>query len=163
MKSIFKQAFYLLGTALLLTSCSSDSNEQKDTPKQKTEEVKEVEIEIVEEEVIDDPLLNKGIGPIESIELGEINDEMAIGGQALFKEKCSACHKVDKRYIGPAMEGVTERRSPEWIMNMILNPEVMVKEDPIAKDLLGEYLSPMANQSLTEEEARAILEYFRTL
>jgi len=27
---------------------------------------------------------------------------------------------------------------------------------------LAEYLSPMANQSLTESEARAILEYFRT-
>jgi cytochrome c len=58
--------------------------------------------------------------------------------------------------------GVTDRRTPEWIMNMILNPEVMVAENPIAKKLLAEYLSPMANQSLTESEARAILEYFRT-
>ncbi len=48
-------------------------------------------------------------------------------------------------------------------MNMILNPEQMVAEDPIAKDLLKEYLSPMANQSLTEDEARKILEYFRTI
>ena len=57
-----------------------------------------------------------------------------------------------------------QRRSPEWIMNMILNPEVMVKEDPIAKQLLIEYNgSPMANQNLTQEQARSILEYFRTL
>ena len=49
-------------------------------------------------------------------------------------------------------------------MNMILNPEVMVDEDPLARDLLMEYNgSPMANQGLKEEEARAILEYFRTL
>jgi hypothetical protein len=47
---------------------------------------------------------------------------------------------------------------------MILDPEGMVKNDPIAKQLLIDYNgSPMANQSLTEEEARAILEYFRTL
>ena len=58
---------------------------------------------------------------------------------------------------------VTTRRSPEWIMNMILNPEQMVKEDPIAKQLLAEYMSPMADQNLTEEQARNILEYFRTL
>ena len=32
----------------------------------------------------------------------------------------------------------------------------------IAKDLLAEYLAPMANQNLTETEARQILEYFRT-
>ena len=57
-----------------------------------------------------------------------------------------------------------ERRSPEWIMNMILDPEQMVAKDPIARQLLIEFNgSPMANQSLTEAEARTILEYFRTL
>jgi hypothetical protein len=49
-------------------------------------------------------------------------------------------------------------------MNMILNPDQMVKEDPLAKKLLMEYNgSPMANQNLTEEEARAVVEYFRTI
>ena len=43
---------------------------------------------------------------------------------------------------------------------MILNPDEMVKENQAAKELLMEYISPMANQSLTEEEARSILEYF---
>jgi hypothetical protein len=57
-----------------------------------------------------------------------------------------------------------DRRSPEWIMNMILNPEQMVKEDPIAQQLLVEYnMAPMANQGLTEDQARKIVEYFRTL
>jgi cytochrome c len=57
---------------------------------------------------------------------------------------------------------VTERRTHEWIMNMILNPEQMIKEDPIAKKLLVESnMAVMANQNLKEDEARAILEYFR--
>ena len=47
---------------------------------------------------------------------------------------------------------------------MILDPEKMVQEDPIAKQLLIDFNgSPMANQNLTDEEARAVLEYFRTL
>ena len=47
---------------------------------------------------------------------------------------------------------------------MILDPEGMVKNDPLAKKLLMEFNgSPMANQSLTEEETRNVLEYFRTL
>jgi len=110
-------------------------------------------------------LNNKGIGPIKNVSLSEsIDNALALQGQELYKTKCTACHKPDKRFIGPAPTGIMERRSPEWIMNMILNPEQMVKEDPIAKQLLIEYNgSPMANQSLTEEEARAILEYFRTL
>jgi hypothetical protein len=47
---------------------------------------------------------------------------------------------------------------------MILNPNEMVQKDPLAKDLLIEFNgSPMADQSVTKEDARAILEYFRTL
>ena len=48
-------------------------------------------------------------------------------------------------------------------MNMILNPEEMIKEDPIAMELLAEYASPMTNQNLTEEEARQVVEYMRTI
>lgn len=110
-------------------------------------------------------LNNKGVGPIKNMDLPETIDEaMVATGAELFKMKCTACHKANKKFIGPSPVGVLERRAPEWVMNMILDPEGMVKNDPIAKQLLIEYNgSPMANQSLTEEEARAILEYFRTL
>ena len=110
-------------------------------------------------------LNNKGIGPIKSVTLeAEINSAMALKGEEVYKAKCTACYKIGKKFIGPPPNGIFERRSPEWIMNMILNPEEMVQKDPIAKQLLIEFNgSPMANQSLTEEEARSILEYFRTL
>jgi mono/diheme cytochrome c family protein len=102
---------------------------------------------------------------VKNVDLPETIDQaMVAAGAELYKIKCMACHKVDKKFIGPAPTGVLERRSPEWIMNMILDPEGMVQNDPIAKALMIEYNgSPMANQSLTETEARSILEYFRTL
>jgi len=108
---------------------------------------------------------NKGVGPIESVELDpEIDQVLADEGKKVYDQMCVACHRPEKRFIGPAPKDILERRSPEWVMNMILNPEVMVKEDPLAKDLLIEFNgSPMANQGLTEEQARAVLEYFRTL
>ncbi len=108
---------------------------------------------------------NIGLGPIKSVSLtDEIDQEMATKGGEVYVAKCTACHKPDKKFIGPAPIGIMERRTPEWIMNMILNPEEMVQKDPIAKQLLIEFNgSPMANQNLTEEEARAVLEYFRTL
>ncbi len=104
-----------------------------------------------------------GIGPVTSMQLEAINAAMAAEGQELFKIKCSSCHKPTRKYVGPAPKGILDRRNPEWIMNMILNPEEMVANDPIAKELLKRYLSPMANQNLTEDEARKVLEYFRTL
>ena len=137
----------------MVSSCGSDGkkSDKKAAPKEEKKEVVEV-----------DPMKDKGIGPITSVTLTEIDQAMADKGKAVFSAKCSACHKMSKRFVGPALAGVTERRTPEWIMNMILNPEEMVEKNPIAKKLLAEYLSPMANQSLTEEEARLILEYFRT-
>ena len=49
-------------------------------------------------------------------------------------------------------------------MNMILNPDGMLKEDPIAKALLKEYNNAiMLNQNLSEEDTRAVAEYLRTL
>ncbi|OFX94524.1 MAG: hypothetical protein A2X04_06520 [Bacteroidetes bacterium GWF2_41_9] len=105
----------------------------------------------------------KGIGPVTSISLGGINQSMVDQGIELFNAKCSSCHKPLVKYVGPAPLGVLNRRDPEWVMNMILNPNVMVENDAVAKELLKRYLAPMANQNLTQDEARKILEYFRTL
>jgi len=138
----------------VISSCGGDGKKSD-----KAAAPKEVKKEAVEL----DPMKDKGVGPITSITLGEVDEALATEGKEVFKAKCSACHKMSKRFVGPGLAGVTERRTPEWIMNMILNPEKMVAENEAAKKLLAEYLSPMANQSLTEKEARAILEYFRTV
>lgn len=108
---------------------------------------------------------NKGVGKIKEVKLDPtIDQEMADRGSELFKTNCSACHKTDKRFIGPNPTGVLERRSPEWVMNMILDPQLMTQEDRCAKDLLVEFNgAAMANQNMTETQARDILEYFRTL
>lgn len=112
-------------------------------------------------------LSNKGIGPVKTVNppLAATPDQaLAEKGKELFKLNCTACHKPTKKFIGPAPKGILERRAPEWVLNMILNPEGMIAEDPIAKQLLAEANgAPMANQHLTEEQARAILEYFRTI
>lgn len=111
--------------------------------------------------------LEHGIGPItEPITLGAMDDEeteeMAEEGKAIFDAKCAACHKMEERYVGPALGGVTERRSPAYLMNMILNPDGMYTKHPEARKLLAEYMSQMPNLGVTQEEARKIVEYLRT-
>lgn len=110
-------------------------------------------------------LVNKGIGPITSVELGEtIDEELVKEGRRVYEISCVICHKVDTKFIGPAPKGILQRRTPEWVMNMILNPGRMLKDDPLAKDLFMEFNgSPMSNMNLTEDQARAVVEYFRTL
>lgn len=108
---------------------------------------------------------NIGVGPIGVFELPtEIDQTMVESGKVAYEAKCTACHKPDKDFIGPSPKGIMERRTAAWVMNMIMDPEGMIKKDPIAKQLLIKFNgAPMANQNLTEEEARAVLEYFRTL
>lgn len=104
-----------------------------------------------------------GIGPVKKVELGEIDMALVEKGKQIFDMKCIACHKFDSKLVGPPLQGITKRRKPEWIMNMILNPEQMTKEDPAAKQLFTEYLTQMTFQDVSQDDARAILEYFRTL
>ena len=112
-----------------------------------------------------DSLSNKGVGPITNVILEDkVNISMANSGEKLFNQLCTSCHMINEDYIGPAMSGIHGRRSPEWIMNMILNPIQMLEEDPIAIELLKQYdFEYMYNQNLLEEEVREILEYFRLL
>lgn len=106
--------------------------------------------------------LENGVGPITSVELAAIDPDLVTTGNEIFTIKCSACHKMDDRYVGPPLRDVTERRTAPFVMNMILNPEGMVAEHPEVRALLAQYAVPMANQNLTEAEARAVLEYLRS-
>ncbi len=126
---------------------------------------KEKPISTKEDPTVPVMLDNKGIGPITSITFeSEIDQNLANKGAELFKSKCTACHKVKQRFIGPPMVGIYEKRSPEWVMNMIMNPTEMLEKDPVAKALLKKYNNTiMINQNIPEEEARAMVEWFRTL
>jgi nitrous-oxide reductase len=105
---------------------------------------------------------SKGIGPIKGpVKLGAIDPTLVSKGKTVFEAKCTACHKIDERFVGPALRGVTKRRQPEWIMNMIMNPVEMTQKDEIAEELLEKYATQMANQSVGGDDARALLEFFR--
>lgn len=105
--------------------------------------------------------LSTGVGPVKELKLDPLDTALATKGKEVFVAKCSACHKLEERYVGPALKGVTGRRHPAWIMNMILNPQEMVQKDSTAQGLLEEYLVAMTFQNVSETEARGILEYFR--
>lgn len=149
MKSTVLMSFGIF-VILLMASCGGGSSENQGsyTPPS------------AQKEKIADP---KGIGEIKEVNLGEgIDQVLAEKGKAILDMKCTACHQYDaKRIVGPGFEGVTNRRRPEWIMNMITNVDVMLDEDPVAQQLLEECLTRMPNQNISLDESRQILEYFR--
>lgn len=106
--------------------------------------------------------LEKGVGPVRSVELAVVPEPaLAAEGERLYRSRCVACHLIDDRSVGPPLGDVTERRAPEYVMNMILNPEEMVRRHPEARALKDRFVTPMPDQGLTRQEARAVLEYLR--
>jgi mono/diheme cytochrome c family protein len=105
----------------------------------------------------------KGLGQVQNVTLNTpLEQDRVKRGQAIFEMKCSACHKLtDQRVVGPGWAGVTTRRKPEWIMNMITNVDVMLDQDPEARKLLELCLVRMPNQNVSIGDARDILEFMR--
>jgi len=148
-----KYAFRLIALALLATACAPDkpkvSEEFPDTK------------QAAPAAVATDPA--KGIGPVKNVTLKTpLEQERVSRGLSIYEMKCSACHRLDEtRVVGPGWKGVTKKRQPEWIMNMITNVEVMLDKDSEAQKLLELCLTRMPNQNVSIGDARDILEYMR--
>jgi hypothetical protein len=160
-----KKVLTLLALGAFIVGCGEKKEEKKDGGFEMNRTKTETKTETVTTEGVPVDLDNKGVGPITSVTWNdEIDTELAAKGEEKYNAICTACHMAEQRMIGPALKGVYDRRSPEWVMNMILNPDGMLKEDPIAKALLKEHNNAiMLNQNLSEEEARAVAEYLRTM
>lgn len=91
-----------------------------------------------------------------------LNEQWVTNGKSIYELKCQACHKLnDERLVGPGWKGVTTRREPHWIMNMITNVDMMLEKDPEAQKLLEQCLVRMPNQNISKDESRHILEFMR--
>ena len=91
-----------------------------------------------------------------------LDQAMVKKGLGIYDMKCSACHRLtSERLVGPGWSGVTTRREPEWIINMITNVDMMLEKDAEAQKLLELCLVRMPNQNITKDDALNILEYMR--
>jgi len=92
-----------------------------------------------------------------------LNAEWVAHGKGIYDVKCQGCHKLtDERVVGPGWQGITQRREPHWIMNMITNVDMMLEKDPEAQKLLEQCLVRMPNQNISQDEARHVLEFMRS-
>jgi len=91
--------------------------------------------------------------------------QMADAGEHWYRVRgCLACHRTDGVDVaGPALNGVTRRRSYDWFRAMTLRPDSMLVHDPIAQELLAIYRLPMPVQRVNDLHVRAIWEYLRTI
>lgn len=103
------------------------------------------------------------IGAVKYVLLEDpLEQDLVVEGKQIYGSKCFACHNLnDEKLIAPGWAGITNRREPTWIMNMILNVNIMLEVDSIACELLAENETRMPEQHLSVEKARSVLEFMR--
>jgi cytochrome c5 len=92
-----------------------------------------------------------------------LDQAMVVTGKATYELKCQSCHKLtEEKVVGPGWKGVTQKRQPLWIMNMITNVDMMLETDAEAQKLLELCMVRMPNQNIDKDEARKVLEFMRS-
>ena len=72
--------------------------------------------------------------------LGTSQEADIQAGKALFNTNCAACHQLNRKAVGPALRGVTEKYDKEWLYSWIKNGTQMIKDgDPQAVAIWEEY------------------------
>ena len=67
-------------------------------------------------------------------------DEAIAAGKTVFNANCKTCHKLDQKYIGPALRGATDRNSAAWVKTWIKNSQAVIASgDAYAVALYKEY------------------------
>ena len=110
-----------------------------------------------------DKQIRHGIGPIDTVNIGPIDQQLVNRGQRIFRAECMKCHTLDKSVLGPALRDITERRTPEFIMNMTLNPQENVMRHPVLQKYHQQFNQYMTDVGLDSSSARAVLEYLRSV
>ncbi|RKD12809.1 cytochrome C [Pelobium manganitolerans] len=162
---VLSVAIAMLAGSAFFSSCGGNSNNTDSSNTEANSSATTDEADANDDAVLDPDAKSdsKGVGRFTSVDVGATIDEaMATKGQAIFDTKCTACHKTtDEKLVGPGLKNITNLRTPEWIMNMITNPEEMTKKDPVAKALFEKHLVQMTFQNVSDDEARQILEFLR--
>ena len=144
-------AAFVLSAVVILVSCNDAGKENSKSDSATTSESSGQEVH------------GNEVKPGEVTLTNPLNAEWVTTGKNIYDVKCQGCHKLtDQRVVGPGWQGVTKKREPHWIMNMITNVDMMLEKDPEAQKLLEQCLVRMPNQNISKDEARQILEFMRS-
>jgi cbb3-type cytochrome oxidase cytochrome c subunit len=94
-----------------------------------------------------------------------VDPALAERGRRLFVNRgCNSCHTIgrseQRTAEGPDLAGVTDRRTNEWLVAWLKNPDAMFGSDPVADAMLEQFHGvKMPNMHLHESEITAIIAY----
>lgn len=85
-------------------------------------------------------------------------------GKVIFTARCASCHNVNKRMTGPALAGVDQRRSIDWIIRFVHSSKTVIASGDTAAVGLFEKFNRVAmpeHPDLTEAQIKSIVDYIK--
>ncbi len=89
-------------------------------------------------------------------------DSQFTEGEEIFDKECTACHRMDRKLVGPPLQNITKQFDKKRLFSFIVdNQELIEKGDSAAVKIWLEYnKSPMPNfKHLTQEELEKLYYY----
>jgi cytochrome c2 len=86
-------------------------------------------------------------------------------GKQIFMSRCASCHAVATNVVGPALKGVDQRRSEEWIVNFVHSSQTVIQSgDTTAINLYNHFNQTRMpdHKDLTRENILGIIAFIRT-
>lgn len=86
-------------------------------------------------------------------------------GKAIFNSRCASCHSISKTLTGPALAGLDERRSMDWIVSFVRSSQSMIKagdKDAIAVFEKHNKIPMPDHTDLNAESIASIVEFIKT-
>lgn len=90
------------------------------------------------------------------------SEEAIAAGKSIFNANCRTCHRLDQKNVGPALRGVTDRRSIDWTKKFIRNSQALIASgDAQAVAIYNEYnqLAMPNHEFLSDDDLMNLLAY----
>jgi len=89
------------------------------------------------------------------------NDKAVAEGRQLFKSNCRSCHAVNAAQTGPALAGVMQRHSRQWVYAFTRNWQQLVASGNKEAIIAADYSPSQMNlfPSITDEDLKKLYDY----
>ena len=83
----------------------------------------------------------------------------------IFTTRCASCHNINKTLTGPALSGIDQRRTIDWIIRFVHSSQHVIRSgDSYANTLFEKYnrIVMPDHTDLTAEDIKGVVEYIKS-